>query len=93
MGKQGGKEMNSFLCTTQERKRKKSTPTDIPKTESPSFRLILCKVNDVRTHQPTASLVTQPSARPLHLHTDAGSLSTISLFRMYFARSQRFKDD
>lgn len=70
MGKQGRKEMNSFLCTTQKRKKKTLTPTDVPKTERPSFRLILCKVNDVRMHQPTASLVTQPNVRLLHLHTD-----------------------
>lgn len=74
MGKQGRKE----LCTTQKRKKKTLTPTDIPETERPSFRLILCKVNDVRMHQPTASLVTQPNVRPLHRHTNAGSLSTIS---------------
>lgn len=66
------------LYHTKKKEKKTSTPTDIPETERPSFRLILCKVYDVRMHQPTASLVTQPNVRPLHLHTNAGSLSTIS---------------
>lgn len=77
-------EKKCCLCATQGKKRQKKylTVTDIPETERPSFRLILCKTNDVRKHQPTASLVTQPHFKPLHLHTDAGC-------RPYFPRLKR----